>query len=1208
MSQLSTNQPWAYWPMKYSQIGEYTDVMPNLSAESPGNPGLGVTLHWSLPDGFLKGIENDEGDLVFPFVPNRWLVVRHASVPQAWIVESDKLTNSGDTATNQYDNNNSFVWIGKQTPLSEYQAPTKIMPAFLTAEGPGDPAFAGFTPNILNVFSFYDDLKELENTAEKITYSVYGWLTSPADDPLQSWLSANDGQPTVTDWEAAMSLRDWSISYDYETGQINEQDLTVAEQAAATWFTEHKITPADGLPGQLPAATLCHGLVFEVNWLGYNGDYQSGIPSYAKNASKAELPQIAMGNTSIDAFSALIQTEMEWNGQNADGVEQFLQAFQYDQLNANPQPSGDFNLTKDVHNAWFKAGYHGRYWIITNTESPDPPTIPDNIVKSLRMLNGLETQNVANTYELQRGTRELYGMWWKLGWANINPFQQPPDYKEISNLIKNDLDADNADSLLSQMVDLQQQIAANDEQIQSIISKINTDLQPPLVLQPQSDSNLWQANDPTAVLYGVHRTYKYGEDGRFTPDDLLFTRFTGQTLTGIEVTYKEKSVVINASNITIDLPADLLGNDNIPLDIQLLCQDLIVENFFLNTGNADAIATKALELLDQPADPDLATTIVKQQTLVWNKEANNIDDQTIASLSGLQKVPDPARVPSLIGVSHWDAPWSPLYLAWEVKWYPSSEDPSKVLTDWEYNPEILDYAYTGSSPAGGTPLVLNWFSVLTPQTTFVLEQKLQTYFTNNPDDYKQLADYLDNIAQWDFLSQAMSGFNQILIGLNHKQINPVKNNDTLKQLVGDNDKLAPNPSDTYPFMPIRAGHFQIQQMRVVDDFGQIFDPLEATGRVPGNYDPVLGDGLPTKGDATLVQLPPRLMQDARLLFRLVDASTENSNNEIIYDPTLNPVCGWILPNHLDKGLTVYDAEGNLLGEILEVGGSQDRRLRWFPTPGQTAFVGTPLNEQITNPNLYNFVSSLINLDNSAAAFNDLIQVIDETMWTVDPLGGRDDSNLSVLVGRPLAIVRARLNYNLVGGPIYQQSWESTTKQVTGGYDQLTFPVYLGSLLDSEDGLMGYYLGNDYQQFNSIHEAEGTGTSYVANKPVPLSLDQDPLWVSMIVDPRGHVNATTGILPIEQMSLPSRYTNGALEALQVTFRTGPLITEPTNIKMPLPAEIHGKWSWIQHTGVTVWEETANIDKANQQASLSDKPPVLKEGWLKLADALGGTGGQ
>ena len=72
---------------------------------------------------------------------------------------------------------------------------------------------------------------------------------------------------------------------------------------------------------------------------------------------------------------------------------------------------------------------------------------------------------------------------------------------------------------------------------------------------------------------------------------------------------------------------------------------------------------------------------------------------------------------------------------------------------------------------------------------------------------------------------------------------------------------------------------------------------------------------------------------------------------------------------------------------------------------------------------------------------------------------------------------------------------------------------------------------------------------------------------------------------------------------VTFRTGPVLTDPNQISMPLPSAVTGDWSWIERSGVAVWREDGKITPPGQTASLPATPPSLREGWLKLSGAFG-----
>ncbi|MBQ0740693.1 hypothetical protein J9332_41100, partial [Aquimarina celericrescens] len=86
---------------------------------------------------------------------------------------------------------------------------------------------------------------------------------------------------------------------------------------------------------------------------------------------------------------------------------------------------------------------------------------------------------------------------------------------------------------------------------------------------------------------------------------------------------------------------------------------------------------------------------------------------------------------------------------------------------------------------------------------------------------------------------------------------------------------------------------------------------------PANYHPVLGTGVTTSNDPNLVQLPPRVTQSARFDFNLL--SGDGKPDTLQENQTVNPIAGWLLPNHLDKGLSLYTPTGDLMGELLLTG-------------------------------------------------------------------------------------------------------------------------------------------------------------------------------------------------------------------------------------------------------------------------------------------------
>jgi hypothetical protein len=75
-------------------------------------------------------------------------------------------------------------------------------------------------------------------------------------------------------------------------------------------------------------------------------------------------------------------------------------------------------------------------------------------------------------------------------------------------------------------------------------------------------------------------------------------------------------------------------------------------------------------------------------------------------------------------------------------------------------------------------------------------------------------------------------------------------------------------------------------------------------------------------------------------------------------------------------------------------------------------------------------------------------------------------------------------------------------------------------------------------------------------------------------------------------------DGALKVLAPTFRFGPVLVDPRRIRMPIPTDIGGTWSWDHRGNAVDWAESG-VTNATQDAILADDPPVAQEGWLRLS---------
>jgi hypothetical protein len=129
-------------------------------------------------------------------------------------------------------------------------------------------------------------------------------------------------------------------------------------------------------------------------------------------------------------------------------------------------------------------------------------------------------------------------------------------------------------------------------------------------------------------------------------------------------------------------------------------------------------------------------------------------------------------------------------------------------------------------------------------------------------------------------------------------------------------------------------------------------------------------------------------------------------------------------------------------------------------------------------------------------------------------------------------------------------------------------------------------------------------------PIIQTLDGAPVTVSMLVDPRGVVHATSGILPAKYLEIPPDQYVPALRAIEVAFLTTPILTRAGSLALPLPVEPGYEWSWLadgtSDSGkVAPADGTSDLGKVDLTARFSG-PQEIREGWLKLTQRQGTPG--
>ena len=472
----------------------------------------------------------------------------------------------------------------------------------------------------------------------------------------------------------------------------------------------------------------------------------------------------------------------------------------------------------------------------------------------------------------------------------------------------------------------------------------------------------------------------------------------------------------------------------------------------------------------------------------------------------------------------------------------------------------------------------------------------------------------------DCLSQALGGFNEAL--LMHKQTMQLSITDPLgfddyqsfatdvRDAVKDSIHSAPEPLND--FNPIRSGAMSILRLRLIDTFGQIKDlDLEnLDSREIITSDPMTNTAKELRAQCP-VWLAPRLVQSARINLRWLSAGHDQV--EMNDHPATTPICGWLLTNNLDNSLMIYDGEGKALGSIV----SRETHVpdeKWEPSPGSD----TRINN-ISNPHLKKMVEWVCRLDAKEPFLTHFISAIDNALENIEPENFAQHQDLALLMGRPIALVRASVNLELQGRPAINQGWNVFRQQLEresrddDGFADVAFPIRIGEYRQFNDGLVGYWKerGDEYEDelFHAPQSDEKNGITDIRIKTHRTDTDDEmtvfqsvkspPQYLSMLLDPRGVVHATSGVVPAKVVAIPPDQYVDALQAIEITFLTAPILTDAGKIHLPLPAEAGYQWSWLQKQD-KVWSEVSArgvIEKRVFDRKFEQQSDII---WRELSD--------
>lgn len=1221
--------------------------MPPPFTEGTPRPA-GIHLHWAMPDALLRGTLAQQSDgssnrLALPVLPDRWVVLRvlrpragRDVLTTGWVLEADRAV---AVPLAQWTEGGAASRTAKAhgEPLAKHE---------LTGTVGGSVNWSGVYDAVLNRFAFHDPLADVATLTpegvdgESASYLVAGWWSDPVDDPLDAARSSDSLHELLerlrwrlmAEWgdaqsvaqrhavqsdlrqalglntgdrhaAAARPLANAKVPRPAKASPLVPMDTTFVERtqttAASAFVSEaatHFVAPAWHL-----RSSLLHGAIYGVPVAG-----KTPIDRRPATASLS----VAFGRHDDDLLAALASPPSATSEQRRT-IERLLAAFTSQRINRLASADGIVDLEEHEHSAAFSS-------------------IPAGMAGTDRYLQRVQTGGVGglDVGKRRRGTGTSNGT--TADGVTVFSTKQKPTL-----------------------------VVATEQQINDLARSPVGDVQAPIEARvvERPAARFTCPNDPMVAIRGAVRSLRHGHDGRGSADGKLTCRWPTHVVDEIRgIVAKDRFI-------------RTLGSGSIPGEVVTLAREVVIHDPYHNDWLAAAVSlsddTRPAVLRRLQGESVLrfgvdgtydGATVAFSTTTAGTRDALEIGaDVRRVDSSGQPEtqrvVADQLRKfslykgidPDLVGVTTWGQPWVPLWLEWEVR--VEGVDPP-TLRAWRLG--TLDFENV-SGAVDGDSAVLRGRSPLTTGAARTLhdaiadwlaaEDQLDEQQSGLVDEETEaaLARLRDAVEHLDVVTAALDGIRLQLLGL--------RSSDRLRRSRqgGSTANRAPVASSR----PVIAGMLALTRARLIDAFGRILDvPVDSI--VAPTRETV--DGRPGA-----LAAPPRLLCPARWQFRLVDASTpvgvegvEARVDQIEPALQVNPVAGFVMPDHLEESLEVCGVDGTPLGALAHepVSGGvvwETAPLREGPADAGPLHGLTPAQQPLGR-----FAAGLVAADAKArggaplapdtdreSALSALLRAIDTTSWSVDSYGALGSEHVAGLLGRPVAVVRVQLRLELkppddidVSDPDRAAEWAGAARAAA----RYAFPVRIGEVTRRDDGVLGFFVDDDYSSFRlvdkviagaavdggrsrgqlGLHGSTGLpDTRPIAHEYITGGDDADTLMLhigqtvtlTVFMYPAGKASLTSGVLPRKTLTLARDWVGSGLAAMAPSLRTGPVLVEADvdtagQVRLPKVSVFGQDQHFLWRDTPATWRTDA-ILAATQTALLPDAPAEFREGWLRVA---------
>ncbi|USQ75529.1 hypothetical protein [Ornithinimicrobium cryptoxanthini] len=1213
----------------------------------------GVHLHWALPDSLLSGRAAEDSTLPdFPRLPDRWVVVRtlsrqgESTVHQrGWVIDA---ATAGVAPLESYAGgtvaSTGTVVGGGTTGTGPTSEPEVLDP--LDAAARRSLLWTGTYAGAQGRFTFHDDLGDLAAVREAGTllssracYLVAGWYAADDVDPLNGigWQHTLEEVTSGLGW---IVTRDGPDSDEEGVDPATRRAESRAGQKAPTEGTIETVT-STGVQvlhheGLAPSGLVQVGRVAKTVFGRRAPSYRTllhgavlGVPVDGTVSGRDHRPASssvtgAIGLDLDDVAAALAAEGLSSSTSSRSAAEHLMAAFTSGLLARIGSPDGLFDLDEHEHTETFGS-------------VPGPP-LPGLKPDRLRAEDALPT-NPLTVGRKGRGARQVAKSPRIAFTGGVRGLrgkeQRDEERRDQEQRERKPQPPPSKGSVINRG-------ASEDPASREVIKAA------PRIFRPAA---------PLLGLRGVRPGGRHHHDGSHDASERLVCRRPGDIVTAL-------TGIVEGQHVLPTLGSGAVPNEVLPLAREMVLLNGYDATWLASVGDQRVAAEKAVkvrlagELLrlygtDATYDGTGVSALTKAATgtrprasgsPVWESHQARRDPvrAQLASALSAHSLLD-GMAPSPVALTTWAQPWCPLFVEWEVL-LEGRDD----LDGWQLGPTDLEPA---PAPQGAAPQSATVTRVLrgrAPLNTGVgkkLAESIGDWLKDeekrdeqpgasqlsDPDE-KALAELATMLGPLGVASASLDGVREQLLGIAYRGF-------VVRQKSAPDEDGLPEASERA--VPLFGGTLTVTDLRLVDTFGRVL-PVDVT-------DLATTSALEVPGAGSSIQVTPRLQHGARWLFRLVDpahpitadpvTATEAWVDQVRPDLSVNPISGFLLPDHIDEACEVFDRDGHPLGQIGHDGVTN--AVLWEPAPGRPVppsagplDPSTPAHAQLAGRLAAGLVQADIEARTEAGsterehtALSAFLGVIDSTLWSVDTYAALGSPTIAGLVGRPLAIVRATLRLDAPsdlgevkvtapGGPGERRAaFEALRRH--------RFPVRLGELGRSDDATIGFFVDDDYSRFHVVDKVVAqvaresrrhrghlgllgaTVTPEVSPIEHPYIHPEDTLLVAIgqvvrltiVMVPGGRVHLTSGILPRKALGLADEWVTPGLSRLSPSMRVGPLLVDPAEIKLPLVASLGPDQVFTRRTGPLTWRDDP-IVAATAAAYLPRLPHEAQEGWIRV----------